>query len=242
VERDGRDSKQVKQNKLEVQMDMNVKVIGIAITEDELQKATLGEIIQKALEAAQKELGFDLGISTNKDKVYNTKDEEELSVEDRVYNTAVDLIDENDETTTLDIKNAMRACGDWITQKEISDCMDKFFTEGHFDYFIQGNHRVYFVNPEDPDDCNCEDDNENDYRCQTCCCDEDDKVPARVKTDDEAYILIDGEQEDGDWEVYYMGDIIYVDGSVTRSKARVIGSHQFDVDYDEVRACRYHEE
>jgi hypothetical protein len=217
-------------------MDVNVKVIGIAITEDELQKMSLNDIVQKALEAAQKELGFDFGISINRNDTAQTVgvDTTEITMKDKVFNAAMGCIDENGETTTLEIKNAMRTDGEWITQKEVSDAMQELFEEGHFSYYNEDNHRVYYVENKDGEDdgsCFC-----TDNSCNV------NKTPARMKTDDDEYIIVDGEQEDGDWEVYYMGDIIYVDGSVTRSKARVIGSHEFDVSYDEVRCCRYHEE
>jgi hypothetical protein len=212
----------------------DVKVIGIAITEDELGKMSLGDLITKAIEAAQKELGINFfGDAVKK----APEDAAIMTTKDKVYDTAMDLIDENGETTTLDIKNAMRECGEWITQREVSDCMQEFYDEGEFDYKIEDNHRVYFVS-DGEEEC-CEDDG-------SCCCTDNscntNKTPAKIKTNDEEYIIEDGEEEDGDWEVYYMGDIVYVDSGVTRSKARVIGSHVFDVDYDDVRACRYHEE
>jgi len=214
-------------------MDMNVKVIGIAITEDELQKMSLGNIIQKAIEAVQNELG----ISTDKDEP--SQKASNITMKDKVFDTAMDLIDFNDETTTLEIKNTMRANGEWIKQSEVSQYMEELYNDGHFDFYNKDGHRVYFVNNDDD-----KNDDEFEDECDCNCDCNTNKTPARIKTheDDDYYIIYDGEEEDGDWEVYYMGDIIYVDGNVTRSKARVIGSHVFDVDYDDVRACRYHEE
>jgi len=213
----------------------NVKVIAIAMTEDELKNATIWDLVQKALQEVKKTLGIDSGINDNVNEVKVDNEEEEGGDKcnyDDVYGALTYLLADHDTTTNLDIKNILREKGYWVSQSEVSAFMNQIMDDDEdelFNYYVENGHRVYFYNSND--EINAPRDFSDDLPIGN-----DDTL------NNDTFIIEEGDEADGDWEVYYMGDIIYVDGSVTRSKARVIGSHVFGIDYNSVRACRYHEE
>lgn len=62
---------------------------------------------------------------------------------DVVKEVATELIEENGQTTTLEIKTALRAVGYWTIQSEVSRMMDQLAQEGEFVWQDVGGYRVY---------------------------------------------------------------------------------------------------
>lgn len=65
--------------------------------------------------------------------------------ESKILKTALELIDDNGQTTTLEVKNELRENNYWATQSQISDAMTSFENVGIFDATSAGDHNVYVL-------------------------------------------------------------------------------------------------
>jgi hypothetical protein len=66
-------------------------------------------------------------------------------VKSDVYDVALDLIEENGSTTTLDVKNELRTRGFFAKQADVSEFMLEVAAEEKWDFTYNGVHRVYTI-------------------------------------------------------------------------------------------------
>ena len=71
---------------------------------------------------------------------------------DIVAEKAIELIEENGETTTLEIKQALRGDGYFALQTGVSNYMDLLAEDGRFEYVDNGTYREYSIPSVDDDD------------------------------------------------------------------------------------------
>jgi len=71
-----------------------------------------------------------------------------------VYDVAMDLIEENGSTTTLDVKKELRKNGFFAKQVEVSNYMNEISDEENWNFTFNGVHRTYKFDTDDTDDTN----------------------------------------------------------------------------------------
>jgi hypothetical protein len=70
-----------------------------------------------------------------------------VACSDDIERTFKKLIEEDGSTTTLDVKNDLRARGYWVKQSEVSTVLDAIVsTDDSYTYDIDRNHRIYSKN------------------------------------------------------------------------------------------------
>jgi len=71
-----------------------------------------------------------------------------------VYDVAMDLIEENGSTTTLDVKKELRNNGFFAKQVEVSNFMSEVADEENWSFTFNGVHRVYKFDDDSDGDSN----------------------------------------------------------------------------------------
>lgn len=151
-----------------------------------------------------------------------------------VKETAKRLIDENGETTTLDVKQDLRSQGYWAKQADVSDHMMNLGSQGDFEWDDNGQYRTYYERPvalPSPITWTATPTQATVINAQ---------VPKLTKDDAE---ILDN-PEDRCWIVFTYSDpntTIYVSGNVGRNVAREVGKNHFSETYTNIGASVYRE-
>lgn len=127
----------------------------------------------------------------------------------QIIDTFKNQILQNGETTTLDVKNELRAQGFWVTQMQVSGVVSQFADQSmEFDWDVSNGHRVY----------------------------REAVSPAPMSTGITPYVAKPKTQASlGDWEVGGSGTLkTYY--NVTRNKARYEYAKEFGIDYVDTTA------
>ena len=175
--------------------------------------------------------------------------------QDIVKDKAYALMSKYGKTTTLDVKNALRAEDYWAVQQEISAMMDAIQQSEGWDFHANGRHRTYFlVNPPVVTDDDEDDDGDGSGWWATGDDDEDEDDDATVANVMKAKPFVPSVNaskpnptvqipvaEDGCWVAYNTenGDEEYYDGAITRGKARWWHSRSQGITFNQSRARRY---
>lgn len=61
---------------------------------------------------------------------------------------ALELMEQNDTTTTLEVKNILRSMGFWAIQSDIAARMNEICVQERWRYTYNGKYRTYFLTPE----------------------------------------------------------------------------------------------
>lgn len=65
--------------------------------------------------------------------------------EAKILKCALQLIDDNDQTTTLDVKNELRGNNYWATQQQVSESLEALENMGILDASPAGDHQIYVL-------------------------------------------------------------------------------------------------
>jgi len=123
---------------------------------------------------------------------------------------------EDEIITTLDIKNILRENNYEVNQNEVSQYMKELYNEGFLDRTYNGKYYEYTESAGEEEEIDDNDDTNCSY--SNCVC----------------------SPPNDDWVAYFdKYNYMFVDGSLTRDKARVIGGHRFGYNHDDMRACRH---
>lgn len=164
-----------------------------------------------------------------------------LTIDD-VKTVLVKLLDENETTTNLDIKNALREDGFFATQEAVSQFTNELYAnddpEG-LDYSANGQYRTYFIgDSSDDEDLFATDDDEDDWLNVSD--DEDDQsAPALITVpQDDEDDQIQQDPEFGNWEVWdkdneLLSNYFY---GVTRNQARYSFAKENNIEYTDTRS------
>jgi hypothetical protein len=145
-----------------------------------------------------------------------------------VKDAAVKLMEEHDSTTTLDVKNALRAEGFWATQNQVSEIMDEIYSEENWDYANPNGYREYFMDNDPFQFTKFDDDEHDDGNYVT----RDGDVVAPI---DEDNIQSD------DWECYDASenkDEMYFSGRFSRDQVRCAYRFYTGLHFNDTRSRR----
>jgi DNA gyrase/topoisomerase IV subunit B len=129
-----------------------------------------------------------------------------------------DLLEENEETTSLDVKNKLREMGFWATQERVTGFMREISVEENINFDFNGVYRTYF---------------KEEQKTQTPLLN---IINAAVKHVDQLDTPVEGcwEVSDGDDPA-----VMYFDGKMTPGQAKAAFVKLSGTDFLDARVKRY---
>lgn len=155
---------------------------------------------------------------------------------DAVKKTAVKLMNDNGETTNLDIKNELRTEGYNAKQKAVSDFMIELASEENWEHTNNGNHRTYTIG----------DDSDSSNRSavvatlqKTTTATKTNKITNAIKVAGKS-ITTKTKGNAKDWKAYTPNNssVLYFDQAFSRDQVRGAFAKITGVAFNDSRACR----